>query len=223
MLRRLIRRYQAACQESGFLLRLLFSIAFFALSVTISFYAIGYTNTHASNGVTDLILSNIPVFDVGGLFVYGTLLMVAFIVLLCLVRPKRFPFILDSLALFWVIRSIFTSLTHIGPFATQTPYNLDINLGAVVGRFFIGNDLFFSGHTGAAFLMALIFWESKGLRYIFITWSVFFAIVLLLGHIHYSIDVASAFFITYTIYHIALWLFPKEWRFLRATDAGLTL
>jgi len=35
--------------------------------------------------------------------------------------------------------------------------------------------------------------------------------VVLLGHLHYTIDVFSAFFITYGIVEIAKWLWPKEW------------
>jgi membrane-associated phospholipid phosphatase len=58
--------------------------------------------------------------------------------------------------------------------------------------------------------MALIFWREKGLRYLFILWSVYMGIVVLLGHLHYSIDVASAYFITYSIFCIAVWLFPKD-------------
>jgi PAP2 superfamily C-terminal len=210
MLKRIVDRYCTNYAQREFRLLMLFSVLFFVFSITVSFFIIGYANTHASNGVTDIILSNIPVFDVDGLFVYGTFLLIFFITALCITYPKRTPFVLDALALFWIIRSIFTSLTHIGPFATQTPFNLDINLGTIAGRFLVGNDYFFSGHVGTPFLMALVFWEQIWLRYMFLAWSVYFSIIVLLGHLHYSIDVASAFFITYSIYHIALKFFPKE-------------
>ena len=59
--------------------------------------------------------------------------------------------------------------------------------------------------------MALVYWQRTWLRYIFLAWSVAFAITVLLGHIHYSIDVASAYFITYTIYQLAIWAFPREY------------
>ena len=31
-----------------------------------------------------------------------------------------------------------------------------------------------------------------------------------MGHLHYSIDIFAAFFITYAIYHIAVQIFKKE-------------
>ena len=77
---------------------------------------------------------------------------------------------------------------------------------------FNGNDLFFSGHTGLPFLLALIFWENKKLRFLFLGFSVLFAVVVLLGHLHYSIDVFAAYFITYTIFHICKFLFKKDWQ-----------
>ena len=75
----------------------------------------------------------------------------------------------------------------------------------------VRNDLFFSGHTGIPFLMALMFWNYKPLRYTFLCFSLFFAVVVLLGHLHYSIDVLAAFFITYAIFDICKFFFKKDW------------
>jgi membrane-associated phospholipid phosphatase len=60
-------------------------------------------------------------------------------------------------------------------------------------------------------LAALIFWEYAAWRTAFLAFSVVFAVVVLLGHIHYSIDVASAYFITFTIFVIAKTIFAKDW------------
>ena len=102
--------------------------------------------------------------------------------------------------------SLFISLTHIGPFATQ----IVITPVTIVNKFSFGADLFFSGHTGLPFLLALVYWDQKLLRFFFLACSVFFAIIVLLGHLHYSIDVLAAFFITYTITRIAELLFKKD-------------
>lgn len=184
------------------------SVALIALvlSTFINYYAGTYATESVSNSVTDVILSNTPVFDVDGIFVYGSLVLALFIAGLVLSHPKRLPFTLHALTLFILIRSAFISFTHIAPY----PATVALDLGSIANKFIFGGDLFFSGHTGIPFLMALIFWNEKPLRYVFLICSVVFGITALLGHLHYTIDVASAFFITYTIFCIAEFLFKKE-------------
>ncbi len=207
----LIRRYSDFFGLTDYWFSALASIILFASSVYANYMASAYATTAASNAVTDLILDHVPVYDVDGYFVYGAVALIAFILLLLVVRPKRIAFTLYSLALFYFIRAGFITLTHIGPYPVHTAIEFTSSIGIFLSKIFFGDDLFFSGHTGAPFLMALVFWREPLLRYIFLAWSVFLASVVLLGHIHYSIDVASAFFITFTIYHIAMWLFPKEY------------
>ena len=124
---------------------------------------------------------------------------------LFIIEPKKIPFTLKSIALFVVIRSCFVSLTHIGPFPTQA-----VVVSNLIDKVNFGGDLFFSGHTGLPFLLSLIFWEEPWLRYFFIVSAILFGVVVLLAHLHYSIDVLSAFFITYTIFHIAEKFFKKD-------------
>src|SRR5579864_5127948 len=215
--REVVRRWRHYASKRGFRLAVLSSCVWLVVAYAVMLLAIQFATDHASNSVTDIVLSNIPVFDVDGLFVYGTFLLVAFIFYLCVAHPKRIPFTFRSIALFWVIRAGFVTLTHIAPFAIQAPPDF----GTTITSAFFGADLFFSGHTGAPFLLALIFWDEAWLRYAFLAWSVFFAVIVLMGHLHYSIDVASAYFITYTIFCICEWLFPRE-RELFFTDVPAT-
>jgi hypothetical protein len=215
-LRALVRRYTEAFSTHRFLSSSLLSIIYFAISVVISFYAINYANHVASNYVTDIVLSNIPAFDVDWLFAWGTILLIVFITLLVLAQPKRIPFTLNSMATFYIIRSAFTSLTHLGPFPTLPPNG---DWGTLLSHFLFGSDYFFSAHVGVCFLMALLFWQDEVLRYLFIAWSAYMAVVVLLGHYHYSIDVASAYFITYTIYVLCVKFFPKSLAIFSAKPA----
>jgi hypothetical protein len=62
-------------------------------------------------------------------------------------------------------------------------------------------DLFFSGHTATMFLFFLTS-PSRKLKVIFLICTVLIAICVLAQHVHYSIDVIVAPFISYTCYRI---------------------
>ena len=213
--REIARRYKDHFKDKDYRAAVVSSFFIFLASLAASLAAGLFSKSHASNPVSDIVLSNTRVFNVDELFLYGTVLFVVFVGALAFAHPRRIPFTLHALALFFFIRAGFVCLTHIAPF----PERAATDFGATIQKYFFGDDLFFSGHTGSPFLMALIFWREWRLRYVFLAWSVFFATVVLLGHLHYSIDVASAYFITYTIFCMAEWLFP-EYRALFFSDAS---
>ena len=205
MITKLSIDYKTLVSDKKLLKSIGVSLLFLLFSIVINFYAGTYATVNASSPVTDIILSNIRVYDLDGTFIYGSLLFFLFALFLCLANPKKIPFVVKSVALFVTIRSIFITLTHIGPFPSQIVINSDI-----LSKLTFGADLFFSGHTGMPFLLALIFWKNKTIRNIFLFFSFSFAVVVLLAHLHYSIDVLSAFFITFGIYHIAMKIFKKD-------------
>lgn len=174
----------------------------------INYFAGSYATNNASNSVTDILLNILPVYNVTVIFVYGFVIFCIFISTLIVRDLPRLPFILKSIALFIIVRSVFVILTHVAP----SPYVLvdfaDFNF--ILRRIIFSGDLFFSGHTGLPFLMALLYWEKKYLRYLFIAISIIFGFTVLLGHLHYSIDVLAAFFITYGIYRLAQIFFKKD-------------
>ncbi|OGJ10133.1 hypothetical protein A2456_01550 [Candidatus Nomurabacteria bacterium RIFOXYC2_FULL_36_19] len=207
-----MQNYRINFSDKSFLISFFGGILLLTISLVTQFFVIDYVNSLSSTPVTDIILSNIRVYDVGGIFVYGSIILTILGVFLGLRRLNFMPFAMKSLALFTLIRAVFVTLTHISPFPTHTIINLPFFLNnEAFSGIFTGNDLFFSGHTGLPFLLALIFWQYRTERTIFMGFSIMFAIVVLLGHIHYSIDVLSAYFITFSIFQICKILFKKEW------------
>ena len=198
--------------DKKFLLTFFGGLALLSVSLVVQFLVSGYVTRASSGSVTDIILSNTRVYDVGGIFVWGSVILTLFCVVIALRRPNYLPFLMKSIALFTLIRSLFVSLTHISPFPTHALIDSTFFTNTVFTGIFTGNDLFFSGHTGIPFLLALIFWENKNLRIIFLSFSIMFAIVVLLGHLHYSIDVLSAYFITFTIFHLCRAVFKADWQ-----------
>ncbi|PIQ31027.1 MAG: hypothetical protein COW61_04450 [Candidatus Yonathbacteria bacterium CG17_big_fil_post_rev_8_21_14_2_50_46_19] len=203
----IVQKYRRYFREKIFVRSLVLAFLFLVASLMISFYANVYAIEHASNAVADIFLSNVRAFDVDGLFAYGGVIFWIIIIFFGLIEPRRFPFALKSIALFVLIRSIFISLTHIGPFPVQI---ISEDPSYIIRKAVLGADLFFSGHTGLPFLMALVFWKTFPIRVFCIVSAIFFGAVALLGHFHYSIDVLAAFFITYTIFHLASIFFKKD-------------
>jgi membrane-associated phospholipid phosphatase len=184
-------------------------ISLFSFSLLVNYYASIYATDRAGSSVGDILLSNLPVINVD--FIVNDLAIGFFLFVLFLIsiEPKRIPFVFKSGALFVLIRSAFIVLTHLGPYPVQT----HIGQHDLLRAFNIGGDLFFSGHTGLPFLIALIFWDEKWIRYIFLAASMILGVSVILGHLHYSIDVFAAFFITYSIFHISQKIFKRDYKF----------
>ena len=205
-------KYESSFSQKKFVVSCCLALIFLAISLGINYVAGEFATEYQSNSVTDVILSNTPVFDLDEIFVGGSLVFAALITYLCFANPKNIPYTVKSIAFFTITRSVFVSLTHIGAF----PQRAILDPASFISKFTFGGDLFFSGHTGMPFLIALIFWHNRFLRYLFLGISLVFAVVVLLGHRHYSIDVLGAYFITYTIFHLTELIFKKDREYFNA-------
>lgn len=179
---------------------LVISVLMLVAGFVATHYSTTYVDAFKGNVVPDLILDLLPTMKVGFVFFELAGLFAIFIIGLLLINPKYFPFVFESSAMFFFTRSMFMMLTHL-----SAP-NIEhyANFGVVVDS---GNDLFFSGHAGYPILLMLIYWRNKYLRYLFLAVSIIGSIAVLLGHLHYSIDVFASYFIAYGIYRLSKRLF----------------
>lgn len=60
-------------------------------------------------------------------------------------------------------------------------------------------------------MLALVFWQRPHLRLVFLGCSVLAAGAVIFGHLHYTIDVFAAYFITYTVYCISKTAFKSDY------------
>lgn len=203
-----VNNYKEVWRKEGFIFSVLTGFLLLIASLAINYAAGTYATEKASNPVTDIILDNLPTINIEYVFVNGFFIFLAFVSWFLLKEPKKIPFALKSIAFWVMVRSVFITLTHLGPF----PGNDFIDYTGIIKNFTFGGDLFFSGHTGLPFLMALLFWKNKNLRIAFISVSLIFGAAVLLGHLHYSIDVFAAFFITEGTYRVSEKLFKKDYQ-----------
>ena len=212
------RPYRTLLDNRAYLRSLGEGTVFLAASTIAIFAAVSYATVHASNPVTDLVLSRVGPLNVRFLFVYGTFAAFVFTACLLALRPNRLPYALKAMALFLLIRAVFVALTHIAPspIDPQEP-------APFFNSIFYGGDLFFSGHTGLPFLAALAFWHIWQWRALYLALTAFFGAIVLLGHYHYSIDVLAALFITHGVFQISCWLFGRDYALFRSSETQATV
>jgi hypothetical protein len=185
-----------------------------ALAVIFQYYASAYVNRIPSNSVSDLFLSILPVVNLNLIIVEGALIAIVASCMLILAKPEYLLFTLKAAAIFIATRAVFISVTHIGIY----PGQVGPDPTGIFDRSYTGLGLeagfFFSGHTGLPFLMALIMWDEKFWRYAYIILSIVFGIAVLFAHVHYTIDVLAAPYMSYGIYKMSQYFFAEDFEML---------
>ncbi|MEY3739260.1 MAG: hypothetical protein RL544_2038 [Bacteroidota bacterium] len=148
----------------------------------------------------DYLLDVIPAMDVS----IPTFIIIWSMVILVLYRiyqnPRLFLVVAYGFILMCLARILTISLLPLNPptgiITLQDPI---ANIAYGGNGIFITKDLFYSGHTGNMFLFFLCL-EAKWDKIIALTASFLIGLLVLIQHIHYSIDVFAAFIFTYFIY-----------------------
>src|SRR3989338_4711337 len=98
-------RYLLHFQNKDFLVSFISSILILLASLVVNFYAALYATEKAGNAVTDIILDNIRVYDVDGIFIYGPIVLWTFVAFILLAHPHKIPFPLNPPAYFFLFTS----------------------------------------------------------------------------------------------------------------------
>jgi membrane-associated phospholipid phosphatase len=162
--------------------------------------------------LNDFILAYIPFTDVStSIFtiIYGLLI---YMLLRVIMKPQLFLLF----ALTFVIETVFR-MTSIYFFPLNPPADL-VTLHDTFAQILIygdtepiTKDLFFSGHT-ATMVMICLFVEGRKEKIVSIIATFALAALLLIQHVHYTVDVIGALFFTYISYLIAHKIVHKKWQ-----------
>lgn len=153
----------------------------------------------AASPAPDLLFRVLPVVDTSAVFTWGFALFLAWLLAAAFWKERaRLARIAWAYALLVYVRCFFIVLTPM----RLPPEAIAIEGGALyglIGRFLtFRHDLFFSSHTALPFLGALMF-RDAWVRLSFLGFSLVLAAAVLLGRLHYSIDVFAAYFITFAV------------------------
>jgi hypothetical protein len=159
-----------------------------------------YLHNYMSEGKTlpmlsDLILDNLPYYNVSLLYDIFCLFPIAF-VLIYIVDKKdynRIPFFLVMAGIFYIIRGVFIVLT---PFGNPPMFMGSDSIFKGFSKYELG--VYPSGHVGNVFLMMLLVNSRLYKRMILLCLVVVIA-TLFLARGHYSIDILSGLVFAYAI------------------------
>lgn len=201
---KLSHHFKVLFKDKAYTFSLFIGIVVFSLGAVSNYLVSVYNDTSSYKPVGDLILDRIPTYNLEFMFTWGiyflVFLMVAYPVF---VKPEIGPFMFKTFGILLFVRSVFIILTHVGP-PTGFFYADGIDIGYnPLKELIFRNDLFFSGHVAIPFLAFLLFKESKLFKWIMLIGSFVMSATVLMMHVHYSIDVFAAFFITYGVYALS--------------------
>ena len=148
----------------------------------------------------DFVLERLPAMDVS----IPTFIIIWSVVLLVFYRiyqnPSIFLVVAYGFILMCLARVLTISLLPLNPPPGLITLKDPIANIAYGGKgIFITKDLFYSGHTGNMFLFFLCL-QAKWDKIIALAASFMVGILVIVQHIHYSVDVIAAFIFTYFIY-----------------------
>lgn len=188
-------------KDKSFRISMLAGILIFSLGYSLNKLASIFHDSIDFEPVGDLILNFLPTYNLEYLFTWGIYVLAVLTILYpFFVRPDVAPFMFKTFGILFLVRAGFIVLTHVGP---PEGFFYDTRIGFAdnpISSFLFRNDLFFSGHVSIPFLTFLILKESQYFKWLMFIGSILMAFTVLLMHIHYSIDVFSAFFITHGVY-----------------------
>jgi len=194
--------WRMAITNSGFRKRLITGLIL--LAALFAFFPFFFQFIQQRQGIVlhDYLLSNIPAINVSVLLficIWLTGLLIA-------IRAIRSPSIFINFFVVISFLSVFRIVT-ISSIALNPPEKLivlaDPLISTFYGKNFITKDLLFSGHTATLLLIYLCL-EKKADRIIALSASVLVGVLVLVQHVHYTIDVIFAVPFAYLSWYLGL-------------------
>jgi hypothetical protein len=183
-----------------------FIFGFLSLTVILFFFPYFFAFVEKRNGIVlhDPFLTILPSYD-ASLPIFAIIwLMTLFILVRCIQSPGICLIFLWSYILLCLSRILLIYLIPLTP-----PVGLielkDPVTNIFYGGKFISKDLFYSGHTATQFLIFLCLIKKRDKQFALFA-TIIIGMLVLIQHVHYTIDVIAAPVFAFLVYRLAILL-----------------
>jgi hypothetical protein len=180
-----------------------FVVGLILLVVILAYFPFFFDRIEERDGyqMNDWLINRLPAFNLS----YPIFSIIWFCAVLTITqavkKPHFFLLFMWGFIVLSLSRIITISIVTLNPPKGLLPL-IDPVTNIFYGGKFITKDLFYSGHTSTMFLMYLCV-EKKWHKTITLIASILIGIMVLIQHVHYTIDVITAPIFTYGVYLIA--------------------
>lgn len=196
--------WQLSWQQKKFRDKIFIGIVFITIILICLPFFFQYIEKRKGFQFNDVILTSIPAYNVYVL-IFLLVWSNAFLMLSTVIkRPSVFLIFLFAYILLFITRAVTIFLIPL-----ETPPDI-INLTDPLTNYFYGvsfitKDLFFSGHVSTLFLIYLC-QNNKFIKFFTLFSCICVSILVLIQHIHYTVDVIFAFPFAYICYRTAKYI-----------------
>jgi len=200
--------WQIQWRKKNFRTNLFLGLVFITVILICFPYFFQYIEQRKGAAINDVVLHLIPPLNVS----IPIFILIWSCVIIMLHSAIRNPEICLTFLIAYIQLCLLRIIT-ISLFPLQAPPGIVILIDPLSNYFygvpFISKDLFFSGHTATLFLMFLCN-RNKWKKYFFLITCIIVAFLVLVQHIHYTVDVVFAFPFTWLCYFSARFLTNKK-------------
>ena len=197
------KEYTWSYAWSQSLFRIKFVLVWLLIFPLLTVFHIFFEHVEKRQGIVlnDWLLDQIPVHNVSlpvFIVIWGAALLA---IIRCIKKPQILLLLLWSYLLVSVCRILFIWLVPLNPPPHLIPL-VDPLTNFFYGNQYITKDLFFSGRTSSVFII-FVGLEKKGDKIFTLLSVICIAALLLVQHVHYTIDILAAPLVAYLCYRIA--------------------
>jgi hypothetical protein len=204
------RAWQAAFRLKGFKTRLIVGIAI--LTATFAYLPYFFQTIEKREGakLADWVLSQLPPYDCSLAIFICIWSIMGLLLVRCIKSPQMMLHAIYGFVMLYMMRLLTITLIPLNPPDGLIPL-IDPISNIFYGKDnFITKDLFFSGHTSSQF-MAFLCLRNKAHKALALISTIIVGSLVLVQHVHYTVDVVAAIPLTYICYQLGKLVAFRGW------------